>query len=409
MRWFAVVVLFSVLLPAQQFKPNRWFPAQLQLSGDWYSLPVGRSDYRLRTNHTLARISIRFTNTRQFGLSWDTTRIQFPTLVAGAFAWRLGKGPSPGVWHLAEPILPQQTLARFLDPANDYTFELLTTSPPIAAPGTPSATTSMIERFRDFAGVQGYFMDLKSVDADPGVIWLPPRPAPFPEMQVLILGDSLADGLVPFNAAGAAHPYGALVSWPRRAVELACSLLPNPRTPRFINHSFRGWWGCELALPYMGYPTEQAFRMANPWAQPRFDLIFDRSHLYAPPFVLPNPELIIYQLAQNDTLTGRLANPAAYRQDIVNNITMLRVKWPNAKILVAATHLSTPLGLTQRQEMLAAMNLLSYRTDSKLDFVDTGAILDVLGLSPQPAHPLSFIHDVWTYFIGMQLYWFLQV
>ncbi len=409
MRWFAVVILFSVLLPAQQFKPNRRFPAQLQLSGDWYSLPVGRSEYRLRTNHTLARISIRFTNTTTFGLSWDTTWIQFPTLVAGAFAWRLGKGASPGIWHLAEPILPQQTLARFLDPANDYTFELLTTSGPIVAPGTPAATTSMIERFRDFAGVQGYFIDLKSVDADPGVTWLPPRPAPYPEMQVLILGDSLADGLVPFNAAGAAHPYGALVSWPRRAVELGCSLLPNPRTPRFINHSFRGWWGCELALPYMGYSTEQAFRSANPWAQPRFDLIFDRSHLFAPPFELPNPELIIYQLAQNDILTGRLANPAAYRQDIVNNITMLRVKWPNAKILVAATHLSTPLGLTQRQEMQAAMNFLGYRTDPKLDFVDTGAILDVLGLSPQPAHPLSFIHDVWTYFIGIQLFWFLQV
>ncbi|MCA9323153.1 MAG: hypothetical protein KDB53_20600 [Planctomycetes bacterium] len=412
-RYFlAILVLLTVGASAQtQYHPSAKLPAELVLSGDWYSMShAGAAAPTLRTNHTLARLSIGFIGSSRFGLEWDTTRTTVPLLVHGSYAWRVIRAGQPQPWVLVQPVEAFRILLQGLDPRITYTFELITTAGPIPSPTLPSATAAMVERFRDRAGLQGQFLDLKGVFADRTVTWLSAATNPKPDLNVLILGDSLADGLVPLNASGASHPFGALVSWPARSVELAAAYLPTPRNPRIINHSFRGWWGCNLALPFMGFPTEAAFRIANPWVHPRFDQILDRSHLAAPTFKTTGPvDLVIYQLAQNDIATGRLANPTAYQADIVNNVNLIRATWPAAKVLVCATHLGTPNGLAQRNLMHQALLSLGYRSDPQLHFVDTGRILQTLGFPPQPAHPLPLVHDLWAFVYALELWSFLQL
>ena len=412
--FYRLIVLFLIAqsLPlvaqGQQFRPNRGLPAALELSGDWYPVISASGRQNLRTNHTLARAAVSFTGSSYLRIDFDTSHVRFLSVADGGFAWRLSKDGIAGAWTLAQAVTPLVTIATNLDPKSRYIFEMVITAMPIPSPTLALDVRESVERFRDHGGLQGLFVDIAGFRVSGTATWLTMPPPLHPHMEVIIYGDSLADGFVPFNAAGAPHPFGALVSWPARAVQLALANLPTPRTPKLINHSFRGWAGCRTMYPMFGYADEATFRAQNPHAHPHISSMIDRSHPTAPTFTTNNVELVIYQLAQNDTGTGRLTVPWAYRADIIANVNQIRTAWPNAKILVCSTHLDSPLGLMQRAEMKAAMLSMGYRNDPMLHYVDTGDMLSGLGIPSQPAHPLAFIHDVWTFLGAIELYYFLK-
>lgn len=400
MRYILLMLLgvacSSTTSPAQ-LTLDKAFPPAMEMSGDWYRIEYPGTMPRLRTNHTLASLRVAFTGTRTIGLDWATDFFMFNTIVPGAFSWRLKKWGYALPWNHGAIIGPDLVLANNLDPWASYELEVYTTIIPLPAPGT---LVSQIERWRDQVALQGYFFELRRVIADDSAIFSAPA-ASLPVMNCVIYGDSLADGLVP--GVGGPNPRGAFASWPRKALEYACANIQTPRTPRFINHSAGGWWGCGIEFPYLGFPDEPSWRAANPWAAPNFWEVVEKSHLGAPRFEIQNVELVIYQLAQNDIATGRLSNAPAYEQDIIDNVNLIRQTWPGAKILVCSTHLDTSNGLLQRQLMFNALDTLGYRFDPDLHFVDTGQVLASVGITNQPGHPIEPVHDIWGMLIGMHL------
>ena len=129
-----------------------------------------------------------------------------------------------------------------------------------------------------------------------------------------------------------------------------------------------------------------------------------RDHPGAPTWKLDRVDLVLYQLAQNDYGTLRLATPELYKADIVRNIRAIRTAWPGAKLLVTCTHLGDPPGqLYQQRLMTEALESLHHAKDADLHFVNTCRVLHDRGAYPQRSHPPEKTHDIWGTWIGEEL------
>ncbi len=382
-------------------------PRELVLSPDWYPFsrrgPHGRPSPRWRTNHTLATVGLRFRGTRRIGLRFASDFFNVPGLQAGFLAWTL-TSPGETARGAARHPLTRPLFAEDLDPLRTYSLAVEIRF--LLDPDTPPAALRRIERFRDEGGRQGAFADLVGVVRDADCEFLPPEAPPSPWLDYIVYGDSLADGGILEPDGGPegvkafhVNPLGAAAGWPRKAIRLACKLLKHPRTPRGINHSFGGWWGCHLEFPYKGVANARLLRKELPWLPPDFASVVNRSHPTAPPFATKHMDLVIYALAQNDMGTGRLKKPGAYVRDIQENIRLLRRTWPGAKILVVPTHVVEREG-GRIQQSLMRLALMSGDTDhrraSDLHLVSLTKILFEHGKLPQKTHPPQAVHDLWA-------------
>ena len=378
-------------------------PQELVLSPDWYASPRRRTAPCWRTNHTLATVSLRFRGSRTIGLRFSRDFINVPGLRPGFLAWTLkgsdGKNRSAARHFLGNPVFADD-----LDPRLTYTLEAEIRH--LLDPDSPPDALRHIERFRDEGGRQGAFADLVGVVRDASCEFLPPEEPPSPWLNYIVYGDSLADGgiLEPDGGPEGVKEFhlnakGAAASWPRKAIRQACRLLKHPRTPRGINHSFGGWWGCHLEFPYKGAATDTHLRSQQPWLPPNFAEVVNRSHPTAPPFAIDHMDLVIYALAQNDAGTGRIKEPGAYVRDIQQNIRLIRRTWPGAKILVVPSHVVDRKG-GRIQQSLMRLALMSgdtdYRKDPALHVVSLSRILFEHGKLPQRTHPPEAIHDLWA-------------
>ena len=255
-------------LPAEAVVGVDWYPVDRTLPG------TDRLQRRLRTNHNLAELKLRFRGSTRIGARFESDHLTAVGIAPGQIAWRLSRDGETGDWNYGHSM-SRETLAEGLDAETVYRIEIETTLLLDPSKAVDPAVADRLERFRDEVGAQGHFAEFSGFLLDEGSQTLP-WPAPtLPYLDYLVYADSLSDGTVYEPNGGPEgeglrerNNKGAAACWPRKAIRRACAIMKRKRTPRGVNQAFGGWWGCEIHFPPMASQTSKSCGAPAPGRRP---------------------------------------------------------------------------------------------------------------------------------------------